>query len=274
MKYLILGRSGSGKDALRLLLEKRGLTFVKSATTREPRFEGEDTHIFVDRKTAEEEFKTAVATTEINGELYYGTRESLLAADAYITDPNGMFELLEKVPDVAFRIIYMTADPDQKTMMALNRVQNDPEQAEIYKQRCESEHAMFSDFEDIIARDNALEMLPANVSVIYQQVNDYQIASLEEFADRLAADMHLHNNTQEMLSEAMQSELVTSFEPTDDTNNFVTHIDTGETLPTDILVENIIINKDNFSEFMSKFFSNKLKDVPSIDGKAAKSTQL
>jgi hypothetical protein len=69
---LIIGRSGSGKDFLARELAKNGLSQVKSYTTRPPRYEGEDTHIFI---SAEEASRTEgkIATTVINGYEYFAT---------------------------------------------------------------------------------------------------------------------------------------------------------------------------------------------------------
>lgn len=53
MKTLIVARTSRGKDYLRKLLETSyNWKFVKSHTTRKPRYEGEDTYIFISREEA------------------------------------------------------------------------------------------------------------------------------------------------------------------------------------------------------------------------------
>ncbi len=42
----LVGESGSGKSTIAELLEKEGYNYIKSYTTRKPRYKGERGHIF------------------------------------------------------------------------------------------------------------------------------------------------------------------------------------------------------------------------------------
>ena len=86
----LVGESGSGKDTITEILKlDYGLTSIKSYTTRPKRYNGENTHIFVDDK-AFSELKDVVAYTEFNGYKYCATAEQIENNDIYIIDPDGI----------------------------------------------------------------------------------------------------------------------------------------------------------------------------------------
>lgn len=88
--YLIIGPSGSGKTTLtEALAKEHGLKTVWSYTTRPPRYEGEEGHIFV----SDEEFDKLgemCAYTEYNGYRYGVTSEIINQSDIYVIDPPGV----------------------------------------------------------------------------------------------------------------------------------------------------------------------------------------
>lgn len=88
--YLIIGASGSGKTTVtELLAHDHGLKTVWSYTTRPPRYDGEEGHIFV----SEEEFDRLgemCAYTEYNGYRYGVTSEIIDQNDIYVIDPPGV----------------------------------------------------------------------------------------------------------------------------------------------------------------------------------------
>lgn len=92
---LITGKSGVGKDTIAdYLCDSFGYTKVKSYTTRQPRYEGEDTHIFVSK----EEFdalKDKIAYTNRDDIEYCATQAQVDNADIYIIDPPGIQYFLQ-----------------------------------------------------------------------------------------------------------------------------------------------------------------------------------
>lgn len=109
MIFLIVGRSASGKDYLRHILEKEyGWSFVLSMTTRPRRFPEEDTHIFVSTDVASTiPITDRAAWTTINGYEYYCTKQQINEANAYIIDPNGIQTLRSTMPELEYQIIYL-----------------------------------------------------------------------------------------------------------------------------------------------------------------------
>ena len=98
MMYLIIGRTGSGKTHLANLLERHGLSRVKSRTTRAPRSKSEDGYIFVNEDDAAA-CQNRITDTVINGATYYTTPDDLGEKDFYVIDPIGAKKLAEAMPD-------------------------------------------------------------------------------------------------------------------------------------------------------------------------------
>lgn len=165
MKYLIIGRTATGKDTLRQYCEECGLSFVKSYTDRAPRYADEDTHVFL---TPEEydRLQKPVATTTIANARYCATRDQVEKADAYIIDPDGAYEVMKNMPDTAFIIVYIGANED------IARARFDARGGNIaYDERKASEDARFSELEEKISQDT--NTLPHNCAGAIIINNDY-----------------------------------------------------------------------------------------------------
>ena len=119
---LITGKSGVGKDTIAdFLCKSYGYTKVKSYTTRPPRYEGEDTHIFVSR-SAFNELSNRVAYTNRNGVEYCATAAQANNSDIYIIDPPGIEYFLEQYRSRRkIIIIEVTCPESQRIGRVLNR---------------------------------------------------------------------------------------------------------------------------------------------------------
>lgn len=96
--YLVVGASGTGKDYIvDKLCKDLGMKKVISRTTRKPRYQGEDTHMFVMDQQADMEFDKAIAKTIYNNNRYYTLISDLIGADFYIIDPKGVHSINENV---------------------------------------------------------------------------------------------------------------------------------------------------------------------------------
>lgn len=94
---LLVAPSASGKDyAVKYVTENSNYKQVVSATTREPRYEGESCHRFVSLTTAKREMKYSIAKTYFNDNYYYTTTDDLNDADIYIIDPQGVRDFRSK----------------------------------------------------------------------------------------------------------------------------------------------------------------------------------
>lgn len=154
MKYLIVGRSGTGKDSLKLHLEQEPLNwkFVKSYTTRSKRSDNEDTHIFITslEALAFDDKDKAAKTLIANGDKvseYFATKTQLYECDAYIVDPYGVYEVLANCPLEQFTIIYLYPSSRIKQFFAVLK-RGDGLFTAI--KRFAGENVRFKDFEELI----------------------------------------------------------------------------------------------------------------------------
>lgn len=146
--YLFVGRSGAGKTTITEELQKRyGYRPLSSYTDRAPRYEGEDSHIFL----TPTEFNaidpdTILAYTQFNGHRYCATQELVDNCDLYVIDPPGIDYLFQRYKwDRPIVIIGITVP--QETLRARMRQRGDtPEQAE---ERLQNDDAVFAGMEDI-----------------------------------------------------------------------------------------------------------------------------
>lgn len=113
----LVAESGGGKTRTAKELNKRyGYTSIPSYTTRAPRYEGEEGHIFV----TEEEFAALrpdmVAYTEFmdKGEerKYGATWQQVEEHDIYVIDPRGAVELVQNMGKENVTIVYLMAGPE------------------------------------------------------------------------------------------------------------------------------------------------------------------
>ena len=123
--YLFVGKSASGKTTVADLLEfKYGLRQVRSYTTRQPRYEGEQGHIFV----SEEEFNNLgelAAYTFYNGNHYGTTFDQLNECSVYVIDPQGVETLLSKHLGRPIVILYFNTSAYTRINRMLNRGDSD-----------------------------------------------------------------------------------------------------------------------------------------------------
>lgn len=141
--YLVVAKSGVGKDyVVDKLCKEFDKKKVISRTTRKPRYEGENTHLFVSEKMADEEFNNSVAKTIFNGYRYYATEFDIATADFYIIDPHGINKMRDKdkfnveivfiKSNIFIRIYHMLKRGD-KFKNIISRLNNDKKEFKGFK---------------------------------------------------------------------------------------------------------------------------------------------
>lgn len=166
---LFVGRSASGKTTIaNMLAEQHGLKQIESYTTRQPRFDGEAGHIFIN----EEEFYNLgelAAYTFYNGSHYGTTFEQLDKSDIYVVDVPGVESLLLKLKDNTrpINIFYFDASVYNRVLRMRERGDNDAmiisrllqdEKDDWYKQL----DSLVWKYTNIIGKDVQLHTINAN----------------------------------------------------------------------------------------------------------------
>ncbi len=184
-KFLIVGRTASGKDALKnILTSKYGWTFVKSYTTRPRRTDSEDTHIFISKTEADQVPDTdRAAYTEINGCEYFATNEQVRDCMAYIIDPTGLYMLMRNMPDTDFIVVYMMPkDREIQKEKALKRSDDADHEMLVFEARSESEQDQFDRFEQVLKSEKKPFQNWKNTILF---TNHYNEDEMEELAEKL-----------------------------------------------------------------------------------------
>lgn len=193
VKVLIVGRTATGKDYLANELKSRGMTLLKSHTTRPKRSDDEDTHTFITNEEYDAINKSTIAAyTEINGNKYFATKDDVLNCDVYIIDVNGLRRISESMPDTPVIVVYMTANEEERKKRFIKRSGLDENKAlKEYEERTESENAQFSEFEKILA-DNELSKIGNNLTVITVR-NNFLPSVIVEVADFITNSIRQHS---------------------------------------------------------------------------------
>lgn len=104
---LLVGKSGSGKNYFtKFAKENMSMDEVISRTTREPRYEGEDTHLFVNMEQAKRETKKSLAYTYYCGNHYYVLKEDLEDKAFYVIDSRGVETFKNNCHNIPYLVVY------------------------------------------------------------------------------------------------------------------------------------------------------------------------
>lgn len=277
MKYLIAGRTGSGKDHfVKLLIEMsqkehdltdkikmpaHPMTELKSFTTRPKRFDAEDSHIFITKEEAAAH-TDRVAETTINGYEYFSTKAQVAETDIYIIDPNGIEVLTKNMPDTDFQIIYIKADEDlNRRIHAVKRVEDKIKEEEIFDKRNASEDAQFTEFEDkIFHRMDSEICFPGNVRSVMIITNDYTEGSMEPHIYSILLERMRLQKMCDIVRACMSLEILNISENKDENGEYkiraLRDID-GEIKQEDATIEqcafNLLADRDEFRNIMSDY---------------------
>lgn len=256
MKYLIIGRTASGKDTLaKTLLEEHGMASVKSSTTRPKRSEDEDTHIFVtvDQAAAETH---KVARTVIDGYEYYATYKAVNEADVYVIDPEGARELSHNMPHADFHIVYLSAPAEGRKKRFVERAcagdasLTEGAARELFESRDAAENERFSAFEGCITTNANLETwgFGDSVRAVHVLENDYDPESMGAYARMLANLSRLIARTVKLIPVARKLGLMSG---TDDTI-LIRDNAKGEIYPVSYewCADTVVANDESMSNFL------------------------
>lgn len=176
--YLILGRSGSGKDSLvDALCEKYGCVKLKSYTTRPPRQWEKDTHIFVN----EDEFDNVMndhndvcAYTYFNGHHYCATADQVKNSDFYIIDPAGLDGLKEYLNQYNEKLNIIAIGIEVPAEQAIKNMIDRGDQQSSILQRVQNDFETFARLKDKVDKVFYNEDFDVCVEEVWSYIQDQE----------------------------------------------------------------------------------------------------
>lgn len=189
--FLVIGRSGCGKDTLvNYMCQKYGLKKLKSYTTRPPRQNEEDTHIFIPPEDVEKYRDDIIAYTKIGEFEYFATKSQLKDINFYIIDPKGVQDL-ENIPNLKeefsfIKLFIYLPEKERKKRIALR---GDSEEAFLKRQ--EGEKQQFDNFE---FKTDLFDYAICNMDLIEAQKELEHIVQFETKQNQLANKKRRENN--------------------------------------------------------------------------------
>lgn len=189
--FLVIGRSGTGKDTLvNYMCQKYGLKKLKSYTTRPPRQNEEDTHIFISPEDVQKYRDDIIAYTKIGEFEYFATKSQLKDVNFYIIDPKGVQDL-ENIPNLKeefsfIKLFIYLPEKERKKRIALR---GDSEEAFLKRQ--EGEKQQFDNFE---FKTDLFDYAICNMDLIEAQKEIEHIVQFETKQNQLANKKRRENN--------------------------------------------------------------------------------
>ena len=189
--FLVIGRSGCGKDTLvNYMCQKYGLKKLKSYTTRPPRQNEEDTHIFISPEDVQKYQDDIIAYTKIGEFEYFATKSQLKDINFYIIDPKGVQDL-ENIPNLKeefsfIKLFIYLPEKERKKRIALR---GDSEEAFLKRQ--EGEKQQFDNFE---LQTDLFDYSICNMDLIEAQKEIEHIVQFETKQNQLANKKRRENN--------------------------------------------------------------------------------
>ena len=155
-KIILVGKSGSGKDYIKNLFEKRGYKCGISDTTRPIRDYEQDgiDYNFISK----EDFKSKkyIESCEFNGWMYGTTFETFNSSEVLIMSPEGV-KNLSPVKKTIIYVVYIMADDS----IRMNRLKKRKDDEEEIKRRMKSDEKDFKNFKKfdmiLINQDDELD---------------------------------------------------------------------------------------------------------------------
>ena len=189
--FLVIGRSGTGKDTLvNYMCQKYGLKKLKSYTTRPPRQNEEDTHIFISPEDVQKYQDDIIAYTKIGEFEYFATKSQLKDINFYIIDPKGVQDL-ENIPNLKeefsfIKLFIYLPERERKKRIALR---GDSEEAFLKRQ--EGEKQQFDNFE---LQTDLFDYAICNMDLIEAQKEIEHIVQFETKQNQLANKKRRESN--------------------------------------------------------------------------------
>mgnify|MGYP003293635251 CR=1 FL=1 len=257
LKYLLLGRTGSGREFFQHLLEKKGLKIAKSYTTREQRDENDTMHHFINDYSSGK-YTERLFEAIHNGNRYFYTLNELENADIIPIDPENVKNICEYFPDTAFRFIEIMAANDDRLKHAVADAEDKLLAEEDFITACEKENDAFCAFEDEAM--SSRNLLIPNLHIGHAVNNDFTNTSdVYEFVNKLIIDKHTFENMSKIIKLLGNRNIYKYNAETDRYTLYCTENNTDEPsvlcLSLDNITEQVLIDNNGIVHTMMTWLS-------------------
>lgn len=261
LRYVIVGRVGTGKTTLAAMLEKSGMNRLVTATTRKKRSDADIDHIFITKEQAAAvpEGQKLLRTTIADDE-YFAYMQDVEHCQVAVVDPSGVKDIANAFPNDTVHIVHVVPkNPNDARKHALERESDKQHALDIYTRRCAGEDERFREFEAILNNPN--EFIAQNARTTHTFVNDYGPDTLKQAAANLIAFARAHKNLCHILRLMVDAEAI----KTDENGRILTNMTpvnheeslTG-TIPDDLLADWLMANDSDMAAVMSLFLTHDM----------------
>ena len=261
MKFLVVGRTGTGKSTLCKCLEKKGLKVLKTYTTRPKRSERDNDHSFLtEREAVEFREERKLLRTVINGYEYFTTYSSVQNADVLCIDPDGVKEITDAFPNISFYIIYMKADEAERKNRAIQRADDPAKEILVFETRNWSENPMFTEFEKQMQQAHT----PIVGVICYH--NNFQYNKLDNFANSLRNLFQAHANILSIIRGCIMTGILEEKDGKIAVWKKISEGDKKELISKDIFADILMSDKEGFARTVLAWIGEeKVNLCPFVD---------
>ena len=251
MKYILVGRSGSGKTELAKRLESKGLKVMKTYTTR-PCRGAEDAEKYHFIKPDEvQNYKDRILTAEFFGHTYFTTKEDVVKSDVMILEPSGV-NVIGMFPDIAFHVVYIVPESlELCDARAIARADDKQAEQAVIEKRRAGEDNIFGPFEEKLENQDF-----AYLNAFFQIFkNDYKEETIDAIAANMTAKFRKNNNFNKILHQLVALQAV----QTNDRNRIIVEFTDGQhEVSLDIFSELAIDNDQLFSQYIRCWLTHQI----------------
>ncbi len=263
MKFIIIGRTATGKTALAHALADRGLKLLRTTTTRPQRGPEDVDYTFItDAQAAQIPNEDKVLKTSIAGYEYFTTMADLEAADVCILDPDGYQALTTLLPETSLHVVHATcADPVMQKTIAVDRAADPVAEQAVFNQRQMDENAVFSKFEQDLAAKTTFNQ---QTFILHPFVNDYKQETLDAVVDYLMSYFTMFRNVTAIASQCLAlGHLTASPQSAQHKGEYVEVTYPGTpmrkaSLPLEVFVDTTISAPENFTALLTAWLTHPM----------------
>ncbi len=258
LKFILIGRIGSGRSFFQNLLETNGFKVAKSYTTRESVGDNDRFHHFIDKNDVSG-IENRVLETEHNSNSYFYTREELENADIIPVDPENVENLCNMFPDTPFHIISIMASNADRLSHAVIDAEDKLIAEEEFLAACEEENAAFCNIEDKMVQKR---LNIDNLTMGHMVDNDFtDTADIFGFIDTIKAQITMTERLTMIINELAEAGSIEMNPDTGKIKVWIHKNDSDETtvieMSVDMFAETTILDHEGTWHMMSTWLSLK-----------------